>query len=80
MKAILTAFGGKLKSEPMLWPEHQGITIRLYMDAEDGTFPKIINGNYIGEMVFERPKIVEFKVTGEFIDGCQEYRFTGNLG
>lgn len=32
MKVILTAFGGKLKSDPMDWPEDTGMQIKLILD------------------------------------------------
>jgi hypothetical protein len=34
MKVILTAFQGKLSSEPMEWPEGQGLQIELCMDMD----------------------------------------------
>lgn len=80
MRVILTAFGGRLKSEPMDWPEGQDMTIQMYMDTECSMHRNDVYGFTIGHIFVSKPKLVEFKFSGETVDDCNEYRFTGKIG
>ena len=69
MKVVLSAFGGKLKSEPMDWPDRTGPNIRLTLDM-DG--PRLFVDQKGAELVNEPARAVVgvFSWTGEwFIRG-----------
>lgn len=50
MKVILTAFGGKLQSKPMDWPEdHSGRDIYMMLDMERPSVKTNDGGSYVYE-------------------------------
>jgi len=63
MKVILTAFGGKLRSEPMDWPEGIGPVIKMIMDMDGERYRDISGRLTINEP--PRQRLGNFVYTGE---------------
>lgn len=79
MKVILTAFQGKLKSEPMDWPDGSRPEIYMIMDVDKLNVMR----TYTEASVFEpEHKKAKFVASGRYFDlgkgeTAEEYRLVG---
>lgn len=69
MKVILTAFGGKLKSDIMDWPENSGLEIRMVLDSDVSPVLQRYQEKNEGDMYVApmRPVVGIFRSTGKMI-------------
>lgn len=71
MKVILSAFGGKLRSEPMDWPDQSPPDIRMTLGMNGNTFFDHNGRQTINEL--ERATVCVFRWTGQwFVTGGEK--------